>query len=133
MAFMNQVKKAKIAAELKKVMPKNWKYSLSVHNHSTIILTIRQAPVDLLAEINRVTSGFCIRHGHEFVERVESTVVNEFCLDRQFDVHLELMQKIKDALNLDNHNRSDTMTDYFDVGHYIDIKIGKWDTPFVVA
>lgn len=30
MAYMDQEKKAKIAAALKKVMPKDWKYSLSV-------------------------------------------------------------------------------------------------------
>jgi phenolic acid decarboxylase len=44
MAYVNQEKKAKI---LKKVMPKGWKYSLAVRNHSTIVCTIKSAPVDL--------------------------------------------------------------------------------------
>jgi hypothetical protein len=35
------------------------------------------------------------------------------------------------ALNCDNYDNSDSMTDYFDVGHYVDLNIGKWDKPFV--
>ena len=43
----------------------------------------------------------------------------------------DVLQKIVDALNTDNHDRSDIMTDYFDVGHYVDLHIGRWDRPFV--
>ena len=48
MAFMNQDKKAVIAAQLKAVMPAGWKYSLRVSDHSTLRLLIASAPVDLL-------------------------------------------------------------------------------------
>jgi hypothetical protein len=33
-------------------------------------------------------------------------------------------------MNTGNWNRSDIMTDYFDVGHYIDLTFGTWDKPF---
>lgn len=52
MAYMSQEKKAKIAAKLKQVIPHDWKYSLAVHHHSTIILRISAAPVDLVANYN---------------------------------------------------------------------------------
>jgi hypothetical protein len=29
-----------------------------------------------------------------------------------------------------NHDRSDSMTDYFDVGWYISINVGKWNKPY---
>ena len=48
MAYMNQEQKKEIAKMLKSFMPKSWKYSLSVDNLSTIVLTIREADVDLL-------------------------------------------------------------------------------------
>ena len=48
MAYMNQEKKSKIAAALKGVVPDGWKYSLSVRNHSTIVMTITAAPFDLI-------------------------------------------------------------------------------------
>jgi hypothetical protein len=28
-----------------------------------------------------------------------------------------------------NHDRSDSQTDYFDVGWYIEIQFGQWDKP----
>jgi hypothetical protein len=49
-----------------------------------------------------------------------------------FDESLDLFHKIRDALNIDNHNRSDSQTDYFDVGHYTSINLGSWNKPFVV-
>jgi hypothetical protein len=52
MAYMNQEKKAVIAAALKAVMPADWKYGLTVQNGMTIVLTIKSAPVDLIAMIN---------------------------------------------------------------------------------
>jgi hypothetical protein len=30
----------------------------------------------------------------------------------------------------DFYDNTDIMTDYFDVSHYIDISIGKWDKPY---
>ena len=45
MAFMNHAKKRLIADALKKVVPKDWKYTLAVRHHSTIVMTIRSAPI----------------------------------------------------------------------------------------
>jgi hypothetical protein len=44
-----------------------------------------------------------------------------------------IFEKISDALNLDNFDKSDSMTDYFHVGHYVDINVGKWNKPFKVV
>jgi len=32
-----------------------------------------------------------------------------------------------------NHNNTDLMSDYFDVGWYISINVGKWDKPYEVT
>jgi hypothetical protein len=31
-----------------------------------------------------------------------------------------------------NHNRSDIMSDYHDVGWYVDINIGQWNKPYIL-
>lgn len=49
MAWMNHERKAALAAGLKKVMPKGSKYSLAVRHHSTLVLTISKAPIDMVA------------------------------------------------------------------------------------
>lgn len=131
MAYMSQEKKAKIAANLKKVMPKDWKYSLAVHHHSTIILTISAAPVDLIAHFNETCQKAARHSVQEFTPAKDYIQVNEFYLNTQFsgDV-LAAFEKIKDAMNTDNFDRSDIQSDYFCVGHWVNIHIGKWDKPF---
>lgn len=112
MAYMNQEMKSEIVTELKKVIPSDWKYSVSVEHHSTIVLTISQAPIDLKS---MVPSGISSHHLHTYFSG---------------DI-LDTFKKIYAALNLKNYNNSDTYTDYHDVGHYVTIRIGKWNKPFI--
>lgn len=131
MAYMSQEKKAEIAAELKKVMPKDWKYSLSVDGHSTLVLTISAAPVDLLKAYNEAVSAERARFGNPFTPETEYVAPNLYHLDTQFTGPLlETFQTIKKTMNAGNHDRSDLMTDYFDVGWYVKISIGRWNKPF---
>lgn len=137
MAYMNQERKAKLAANLKKVMPKGWKYSLSVRSGMTICLTISQAPVDLIEEVaTRVSEpDLALRYqdrGGE-IRKSGCVSVNPYWLENQFGASLPIFEAIKAALNDGNHDRSDVRTDYFDVGWYVDINIGRWDKPFVFA
>ena len=58
MAYMNQEKKAKIAANLKPVLKKyGIKGTLSVRNHSSISLNIKSGKIDFIANSNRVCSN----------------------------------------------------------------------------
>ena len=127
MAWMNQEKKKTIATALKAVIPVDWKWSLRVEHHSTLHLTIRSAPVDLIAAYNSHNTDRM-----NFHPATGSVQVNEYHLANQFGgAELELLQKIVDALNTGNHNRSDISSDYFDVGFYTGLHIGEWDKPFV--
>lgn len=129
-AFVDQVKKAKIAAELKKVMPTSWKYSLAVRHHSSIVLTISAAPVDLLGEIKARYDEESWKNSDNPKTVRNHHSVNQFYLDAQFTTSLEIFKAIRAALNTDNFDKSDVMTDYFHVGHYVDIHLGNWDKPF---
>lgn len=123
MAFMNQENKAKLAKEIAKVMPKNWKYTLAVRHHSTLVLTIRQADVDLIAE-NMVSQS---RDKGE----VPYISLNEYNLQGHYSGKLlKTFEAIKAAANVGNHDRSDVQSDYFDVGWYVDIRIGYYESPF---
>ena len=144
MAFMNQAKKRLIADALKKVVPPNWKYTLAVRHHTTIVMTIRSAPIDFMQmEAERLRAE--LRRGHSYVdphyiaahiselERGELAYfkLNEFQVATQFPGEIgATFAKIVAALNTGNHDNSDLMADYFDVGHYIDLRIGAYDKPF---
>lgn len=122
MAFMNQVRKAELAKEIAKVIPPNWKYTLAVRHHSTLVLTIRQADVDLLSE------NLVVRE-----RNFDSTCrhLNEHNLSGEYeDKLLKIFESIKGAMNVGNWDKSDIQSDYFDVGWYIDINIGDSDSPF---
>jgi hypothetical protein len=121
MAYMNQEKKRAINEELKKVVPKGWKYSLSVRNHSSIVMTISKADVDLVG----------LSHYPDDRKAYRYLDLNIYHLHNAYDGELlEIFEKIKAALNLDNYDNSDSQSDYFDVGHYVDIKVGAYDKPF---
>ena len=123
MAYMNQERKQALVAELRKVMPVGWKYSVSVHHHSTLVLTIAEAPVDILGAV-------AWERGQS--ERPKYWDLNEYYIDRQFTdpALVATFTAIRDALNTGNHDRSDIQSDYFEVGWYLSIHIGRWDRPF---
>ncbi len=134
MAYMNQERKAKLAANLKKVMPQGWRYSVAVRNHSTLVLTISSAPFDLLGEWLRVVNQRRARNGDEPISRTGDTNLNEHHLESQFEGDLlDTMRAIHLALNDGNWNKSDVQSDYFNVGWYVDVNIGRWDKPFAAA
>lgn len=126
MAYMTQSNKKRIAEKLKTVMPTGWKYSLAVRDRSKLVLTIQAAPVDILR---------AMAASEYFDPAVETHRELYGCrTDRVFtDAAIEgVFDSIRAALNDGNYDRSDTMTDYFDVGWYVDVKIGTWDRPFSV-
>jgi hypothetical protein len=121
-AFMNQERKAALALEVAKVMPTNWKYTLRVQNHSTLVLTIRQADVDLIGE-NLVCASR--------PEPSSCRSLNEYNLEGEYhDKLLKIFENIKGAMMVGNWDKSDIQSDHFDVGWYIDINIGEYDSPF---
>jgi len=126
MAYVSKEKKAKIAAALKQVVPAGWKYSLAVRNHSTIVMTIRSAPIDLIRAI-KPTRYFD-------PETVTHADINPYHYREQFgdEAVTEQLVRIFETLNTDNFDESDVMTDYFHVGHYVDVHLGKWGKPFEV-
>lgn len=126
MAYMNQERKAKIAAALKKIEAiRDWKYTLRGAGGSGVTMTIMQADMDLMKSFRESDPN-----------RTDAEV-NKYYLGNQFEgAALNVMNAVLDALNLvgdsdANYDNSDSMTDYFDVGWYVYIKLGRWDSPFL--
>lgn len=116
MAYVPKELKVKVNALLKDIIPKSWKWSLAVQHHSKLVLTIAKAPVDLVA----------INNNH----RDLNTYWYKDNLKAQPAELLNLLTSIVNAMNVDNFDDSDAMSDYFNVGYYITVQFGKWDKPF---
>lgn len=125
MAYMSQEDKAKIAAALKKVMPAHVKYTLSVRHNSTICMTIKSAAVDFIGNAAKFSQYVKADQGH--------CDANHYHLENSFDGEaLEILQAANEALHsADFYDHSDSQTDYFNCAYYVDIKIGKYNKPFV--
>lgn len=132
MAHMTQEKKARIAAELKKIMPKDWKWTLGVHHHSTIVLNIMKAPVDLIAMANRKNVELAQRRGEAPYVIKGHYQANPYYPQNGFEGEtLELMQKVYKVLfGADYYNHSDSMTDYHHEAYYVNVNIGKYNKDF---
>ena len=131
---MNQQKKAVIASNLKPVLKKyGLKGSLSVNNHSTIVLTVKSGKIDFIKNFNSTTQnrpgGF--RNGSAAEKYIS---VNPYWYQEHFsgqskEFLTEAMAALKGA---DWYDKSDAQYDYFDTAYYVDINIGKWNKPYIV-
>ncbi len=132
MAYVSKEKKAKIVAAVKAAMPKSWKATFAVRNGSGIVMTIKSTPFTLE---NLFGKEACeAMSEYHYIDGVLGHVdVNHRYLDRHIKNKdaLEVLEKVVKALDTDNYNNSDIMTDYFDVGHYIELQFGSYDKAYV--
>jgi hypothetical protein len=112
MAYMSQGRKASLAPTIKSILKKyGVKGSLSVSNHSGLTLTLSEGKID-------------------FGDK-NPWQVNTYHIDKQWDgIAQKFLSEIVSAMNAGNHDNSDIMTDYFDVGWYVYVNIGKWNKPY---
>jgi hypothetical protein len=125
MAYMSQEMKKVLIERVKGVMPKGWKASYAVRDNCCFVVTIKSAPVDIIGDWFNV-AGDC-KEKPDYIE------VNRYYIADNFSVEVaEALQKIVDAMRSENYDNSDVQRDYFDVGYYTSLKIGRWDKPFEV-
>ena len=113
MAYMNQERKARIAAAVKPVLAK-WglKGTLST-NPRSITLTLRRGAIDFGGGYKQV---------------------NEFWIHDHWDSPAkEALLELRTALEAaDWYNNSDSSIDYFDTAYYYNMQIGSWKKPYIL-
>jgi len=122
MAYMNQDKKAVIAAKLKPVLKKyGVKGTLSVRNHSSIVLNVKSGAIDFFED-----------YGDREDARKFGIQVNPYWFQDHFvGKSKAFLTEAFDALKgAGYYNNSNAMIDYFDTAYYYDINIGKWNKPY---
>jgi hypothetical protein len=111
MAYFDQTKKKAIEPAIKALCKEyGVKATLGVKHSSSVVLNVLAGAIDFACEYEQVNVYW--------VEKNFSGKAQEFLL------------KALAILNTGNYNNSDSQSDYFDVGHYVDINIGKWDKPY---
>jgi hypothetical protein len=134
MAYVSQDLKKKLAVTVKAICKTyGVKASLSVNHHSTLVLTVKSGPIDFIGNFNEV---FRSRPHPEYVREVTGNCldVNVYWYKEHFSGRaLAFLTKVIAAMNVGNWDESDIQSDYFNVGWYVDVKIGKWNKPYVLT
>lgn len=131
MAYIDQEKKKELAPAIKTIFKKyGIKGSIGINNHSTLVINIFSSPIDFISNHNENLSDECQRLGG--CEAETYIQVNPLYVDRDYsETASNALQELVKAAYKGNHDNSDSMTDYFDVGWYVNINIGRWDRPYI--
>jgi len=121
MAYISQEDKKSKAPAIKAILKKyGLKGSLSIHHYSTLVLTIRSGKIDFESNYLRNTGQESFHYQ-----------VNPYHIRHSYNGEAaKALEELNSAMNVGNHDNSDIQTDYFDVGWYITIDIGRWDKPY---
>ena len=120
MTFISKEEK-NAKAILLRALGKKYGVTLTVarHNHSTIVLNISKGKIDFFNDYNLKDDSGYIQVNHYKIDY-------DFC-----GISHEFLNDAFRILNNGNYNNSDSMTDYFDIGFYVDINIGKFQKPYI--
>ena len=132
MAYMNQERKAEIAPVVKAICKKyGVKASLAVRHHSTLVLNIKSGKIDFVENYIKGNPHKMTDEAANRVRKGGNIDVNPYWYQEHFTgTALNFMKEVFAAMNKGNHDRSDIQTDYFDVGWYVDVNVGRWDKPY---
>ena len=135
MAYVSQELKAKLAPKIKEICKKyGVKASLAVRHHSTLSLNIKQGEIDFIGNFNEMIAQRDPT-GNRHINPAKGHIqVNTYWYHEHFSGQaLEFFKEVIPALNNGNHDNSDIQSDYFDVGWYVNVNIGKWDQPYALV
>ena len=113
------------------------KGTLSGTNDYSMTLTISEGPIDFISSYIKSNDNKPMAQPSAWEHTVKDIMenqhidVNPYWYNEHFDGKaLEYLRKAFEIMNQGNHDRSDIQTDYFDVGWYVDVKIGRWNKPY---
>jgi len=125
MAYINQEKKATLSPKIKAICKKyGITASVAIRHHSTLVLNIRAGKLDFISNWKE--------HNKDSREtEINSISVNPYYVDQSYSGECKkFLDEVLTVMNDGNWDKSDIQTDYFNVGWYVDVNIGRWDTPY---
>jgi hypothetical protein len=135
MAYVSQELKKSLAPAIKAICQKyGVKGTLSIRNHSTLCLNIKSGSIDFIGNSNEVCGNDHYQVSRGFTPNKSGYEnVNVYHYKSHYSGKaLKFLSEVIPLMNKGNHDNSDIQTDYFDVGWYVDVNIGKWDQPYAL-
>ena len=140
MAYVSQELKAKLAPSIKAVCKKyGIKASIAVRNHSTLVLNVKQGSIDFIENFIETdkAKAYCNYMDEDqifYIRNNKSLDVNPYHYRDHFSGSArKFLIEVMTIMNDGNWDKSDIQTDYFNVGWYVDVNIGKWNKPYALV
>lgn len=133
MAYVSPETKARIAPVVRDIARQyGVKVSIAVRNGSALVLTIHSGKIDFMNNRHSALTAGSVNSAP--CTQTDYIQVNTYWYKDHFTgVALEFLDKVITAMNDGNHDNSDAQSDYFDVGWYVNVNIGRWDKPYVLV
>ena len=135
MAYVSQELKKKLAPAIMSACKRHGvKATLSVDNHSTLVLTIKSGNMDIIGNANEVAKARAAWRNERFYESKDYFNLNTYHYKDHFTGKvLEFFEVVIPLMNIGNYDKSDIQTDYFHCGWYIDVNVGRWNKPYEIT
>ena len=132
MAYVSQEKKASLAPAIKAILKKyGVKGTLSVRNHSTLVLNVKSGKIDFISNFNSTVEQR--PGGHRLGQPAERYIqVNPYWYHEHFSGKAKkfLTEIVAAMKGPEFFDHTDAQIDYFHVAHYFDINIGQYNKPY---
>jgi len=119
MAYVSQKDKKDKAPVIKAICKKyGIQATIAVRHFSTLVLNIKSGVLDF---------------ADDSVDKKIHHQVNVYHIKNHFTGKSQkFLLEVYAAMMTGNHDNSDIMTDYFDIGWYCDINIGQWNKEYIL-
>ncbi len=129
MAYITAKETRAIKKKLVESFP-DFKFSVRNEHHSSVAVTILSGPVRFnYTEEARRTSASMYNVTSE--KEPDYLQLNHYYLENYTNANI--LHEMYDILNDGNYDNSEPMTDYFDVGFYVNLSMGSWDKPYILT
>lgn len=130
MAYVSQENKKSKMEELKRVFKTyGLKATVAVRDHAVLCINVKAGKLDFIQDRDNK-----LKELNENPLKRDYIDVNIYNIEKTHSGNcLNCLKDILQIANNGNHNRSDSQTDYFDVGWYVDINIGKYNSPYILV
>lgn len=134
MAYVSQEMKRAKAPAIKAVLKKyGMKGTISVDNHSSLVVTLKEGVLDLIGEANRSNKEYAERRNERFYPVEGNYSVNTYWIDENYKGKIRsFFKELLAAMRGDDwFDNSNSQIDYFHIAFYTDIHVGRWNKPYV--
>jgi hypothetical protein len=139
MAYISKTEVQQKAVQIKALLKEyGFKGTVAGSNSSTLRVRITEGKLDVIANMADTADALpYAKFTSEEVAKMRQlkyTSVNPYWYHEHYSgTVLEFLKRLFGIMNEGNHDNSDIMTDYFDVGWYNSVMIGDWDKPYVLV